>query len=301
MTEEISGLFSVLAAEERLPDFALTARILSEFNSLNSDDAGRLARHCWGFMGSNLAPGSARELACKCEAYGVKTIILPSAGLAGLKPAAFIKKAAFVNDTLNYTDGTGLSMNASAADVLVLSAAPLKEDTVKIVKSVEGPSAGAKALRLGIMAATGLPIGLGKNKEVKKEVRTSETAFTLDIILKQADNCPALLAPERKSWKPDINLKPGLANQKGGTRLRLNPAAFDFSCLKEKKTYSSQMNFCLICAALSSFAHKALKNTGLWAILEHKSLAALPYDGMEDFEKETSRLNTLAPLFFQRP
>ena len=69
---------------------------------------------------------------------------------------------------------------------------------------------------------------------------------------------------------------------------------FDFSCLKDKKTYSSQMNFNLMCAELAALAPKALKNTGLWAIIEHKPLSALPYDSMEDFEKETRRLAALA-------
>ncbi|HAH31239.1 MAG TPA: hypothetical protein DCL44_02875 [Elusimicrobia bacterium] len=255
----------MLAAEERLPDFAVTAKILSEFNSININDAGRLARHCWGILGSRLAPDSAQELTRKCEAYGVKTITLFSTGTAGFKPAALIKKASFADGSFSFTNAAGLSMNVAAADILVLSAAPHKEETVKTVKSVEGPSGGEKALRLGIMAATGLPIGMGKNKEVKKEVRTSETAFTLDIILKQ----PA-------------------------TRLRLTPADFDFSCLREKKTCSSQTNFYLLCAALSLFAPGALKNTGLWAIIEHKPLSALPYDSMEDFETETRRLAALA-------
>ncbi|MCX5785100.1 MAG: hypothetical protein NTX59_05385 [Elusimicrobia bacterium] len=262
MALSATEIYSVLITEERLPDFALTAKILSEFHSLNLNDAGRLVRHCWGLLGSGLAPDRARELAGKCEAYGIKTIILPSAGLPKLTHPALIKKAAFANNTFSYATA-GVSMNAAAADILVLSAAPLKEETVKVVKSVEGPSAGERAVRMGIMAVTGLPIGMGKSKEVKKEVRTSETSFLLDIILKQ-------------------NL-----------RLRLNPADFDFSCLKEKKTYSSHTNFNLMCAELAAFAHKALKNTGLWAILEHKPLSALPYDSMEDFEKETQRLAVL--------
>jgi len=265
MSEETSSLFSVLAAEERLPDFALTVKILSEFCRLNSNDAGHIARHCWGFMGENLSPAAAASLAEKCGTYGVKTITLPSVKMARREAPVLIKKADLGTGAFSYTGGAGLGANANFSDILVLSAAPIKEETAKIVKSVESPSSGEKALRLGIMAATGLPIGIGKSKEVKKEVKTSETAFRLDIILKQAN-----------------------------TRLRLNPAAFDFSCLKEKKTYSSQMNFKVMCAELAALAPKALKNTGLWAIIEHKPLGAAAYDGMEDFEKETSRLNMLA-------
>ena len=264
MIEDTKEAFSVLTAEERLPDLIVTAKILAEFYSINLNDTGRLARHCWGILGSDLALDSTLELARKCQEYGVRTITLPSVEVAGLKPAIVIKKAAFEDTTFSCTDAAGLSMNLETADILVMSAAPLKEETVKIIKSVEGPSAGERAVRLGVMAVTGLPIGMGKTKEVKKEVRTSETSFLLDMILKQ------------------------------NIRLRLDPSSFDFSCLKEKKTYSSQMNLFLFCAELSAFANKALKNTGLWAILEHKPLGTLPYDSMDDFEKETQRLAVLA-------
>jgi hypothetical protein len=268
MTEEKSGLFSVLAANERLPGFVPTVKIFSEFYSLNSNDAGRLARHCWGILGSDLAPERARELSLKSETCGVKTITLPSAGLTRVAAhPALIKTTVLGTDAFNCAGDANFSFSAPYADILVLSAAPLKEETTKIVKSVEGPTPGEKAVRLGVMAVTGLPIGMGNTKEVKKEVKSSETAFLLDIVLKQP-----------------------------GTRLRLNPAHFDFSCLKEKKTCSSHINFNLFCAEIAALAPKALKNTGLWAILEHKPLAALPYDSMEDFEKETRRLAALAAV-----
>jgi hypothetical protein len=76
--------------------------------------------------------------------------------------------------------------------------------------------------------------------------------------------------------------------------MRLNSSDFDFSCLKEKKTYSSQSNFRLMCAELAAFAPCALKNAGLLALLAGTTLAILPYETTADLEKETSRLSALA-------
>jgi len=116
------------------------------------------------------------------------------------------------------------------------------------------------------MAVTGLPIGMGKSKEVKKEIKSSELSFYMDIILRTNDPGPQTI------------------------HLRLSSGDFDFSCLKENKTYSSQLNLRLMCAKLSAFAPHAMKNAGLTAILESKPLTPLPYDTMDDFEKEILRL-----------
>jgi hypothetical protein len=114
------------------------------------------------------------------------------------------------------------------------------------------------------MAVTGLPIGLGKTKEVTKEVAGSELSFYMDLVLRGSS-----------------------------ARLRLASGNFDFSGLKEKKTYSSQVNFRVLCAELAAFAPGAWKNSGLLEMLAGRPLSTLPYDSLDDLEKETLRL-TLA-------
>ncbi len=269
MTEEKDGIFSVIAADERLPDFILAAKIISESRGVNRDDAGRIARHSWGFIGENLNEAAADELLARCALYGVKAVKTAAADLALIKPPLRIRKAVFAAGIFNYTDGNSLAGTAANDDILVISAAPVKEETTKTIKTTEGPSGQERAIRFGIMAVTGLPIGLGKTKEIKKEVKTSDLSFCADIVLKTAI-------------------------------LSLSSNDFDFSCLREKKTYSSQTNFRIMCAELAAFAPRALKNAGLSAILESRPLALLPYDTEGDFEKETLRLSVLARYYANR-
>ena len=265
MAEDKTGAFSVIAADERLPDFILLSKIISESRGMNRDDAGRAARHAWGFLGEGLSEDGADELLEHCEDYGVKAVKLISADLPALKPPLYITKAAFADGVFIYDDGNTLTGDAAKDDILVLAAAPVKEETTRTVKTTEGPSGQERAIRFGIMAVTGLPIGLGKTKEVKKEVKSSELSFCLDLILRTENN-----------------------------HLRLSSDDFDFSCLKDKKTYSSQINFRLICAELAAFAPRALKNACLTAILESKPLTLLPYDTKDDLEKELRRLAAIS-------
>ena len=263
---ETPETFLVFALDERLPDFALVTEIISKFLGLNRDDAAQTARHSWGFMGENLSGEKALELMQKCGTYGVEAAKIPTADLPELEIPLHIKKLEFGPDKLIYTEANGQSDTILKEDMRVLSAAPVKTETTRIIKTTEGPSAREKAIRIGIMAATGLPIGLGKNKKVEKEVKSSETSFCMDLILKD------------------------------GGRLRFGSDNFNFSCLAAETTYSSQTNFRLMAAKLSAFAPKALRNAGLWAILESKPLAPLPYDSMDDFETESLRLLALARL-----
>ena len=264
MAEEKTSVFSVIAADERLPDFILLSKIISESRGLNREDAGRAARHAWGFIGEGLERAGADELLERCGIYGVKAVKMAASDLAALKPPLYIRKAVFSGGIFNYTDGNSLAGAAEKDEVLVIAAAPVKEETTKTVKTTEGPAGAERAIRFGIMAVTGLPIGLGKTREVKKQVKSSELSFCMDLVLRTND-----------------------------LRLRLRSDDFDFSCLREKKTYSSQLNFRLMCTELSAFAPHALKNAGLTAILESKPLTLLPYDTMADLEKELLRLSAI--------
>lgn len=251
--------FWVITAGEKLPEFQLLTQALGAAFKLDRDTAAAAARHCWGLLGRDLDETAAGELAARCADLGISTLKL--AGPQPSLPAAEnIKKAVFGNGGVVFTGGGGLSLTAAPGEIEVIAAAPIKEDTLRMVKTTEGPSGREKAVRLGVMAVTGLPIGLGKSREVNKAVKSSELSFYLDLLLA------------------------------GPRRLRLSSGDFDFSCLNEKKTYSSQLNFRVLCAELAAFAPAAFKNAGLRAILEERPLTLLPYDSMADLEKETLRL-----------
>ena len=250
----------VIAAEEKAPEFAVLARLFGAAFNLDPASAAMAARHSWGVLGQNLDEAAAAGLIECCAGFGIKTLKLPSPQ-PPLPAEETIKKAVFENSEVSFAGAAWLDLKAAPGDIAILAAAPIKEETLRIVKTKEGPSDKEKAVRFGIMAVTGLPIGLGKNKEVKKEVKSSELSFYLDILLAA-----------------------------GPRRLRLASENFDFSCLKEKKTYASQLNFRLFCAELAAFAPAAFRNSGLRAILEGRPLTLLNYDSIEDLEKETRRL-----------
>ena len=231
---------------------------------LDRPTAAVQARHCWGIFGKDLDEPAAAAMIAKCAVFGIAAVKLPFAQPPRLPAPVIIKKIIFENGNFAWQGSAGEAGTAAAAEIQALAAAPLKEETLVITKTTEGPSGAEKAIRFGIMSVTGLPIGLGKSREVKKEVKGTELTFYLDILLRAESR-----------------------------RLRLSPSDFDFSCLKDKKTYSSHTNFRLLALELAAFAPGALKNTCLWAMRENKPLAGLPYDSMEDFETETSRLAVL--------
>lgn len=252
--------FMLITSEEKLPEFAVLAQVLGAALKLDRNTAAAAARHCWGLLGQDLDEAAAAALEAGCADFGVKTLRLPFPQ-PPLPPAEKIRKASFQEGAAVFACAGGEAVRAAPGEIAVLAAAPVREETSRSVKTTEGPSSQEKAIRLGIMAVTGLPIGMGSNKEVNKEVKGSELAFRLDLLLGGA-----------------------------GRRLRVTPEDFDFSCLGEKKTYSSQMNFRLLCAAAAAYAPAAAKNSGLLAILGGKPLSSLFYDSIQDLEKEELRL-----------
>lgn len=250
----------VLAADEELPPLPLLAGALAAARGLDRDTAAIEARRCWGILGCGLDETAAAGLQETCGALGVRTLRLAEEGLPRLPAPAPAKKVVFEGGLAVFTL-EGAPRPCPPASVTALAAAPVKEEFFRTVKTTEGPSSGERALRMGIMAVTGLPIGLGKSRELKKEVKGSELSFYLDLLL-----------------------------DGGRERLRVSSDDFNFSGLKEKKTFSSQVNFRLLCAELAAFAPGAARNAGLRALLAGKPLAPLPYDSLADLEKETLRL-----------
>lgn len=252
----------IFTAGEELPPVQVLARVLGAAVKTDPDTAALAARRCWGLLGAGLDAAAAAALEEQCGIFAVPVIKLAS-DLPSLPPPVPVKKVNFENGLAVFSAGTG-PVSCLPGAISVLAAAPIKEEFFRTVTATEGPSSGAKAMRLGIMAVTGLPIGLGKSREVKKNVKSSELSFYMDVVL-----------------------------DGGRVRLRLASDDLDFSGLKEKKTYSSQVNFRLLCSELAAFAPAAFKNAGLRAMLAGRPLLLLGYDSLADLEKETLRL-TLA-------
>lgn len=250
----------VITAGEKLPEFSVLAAVLGSALKLDRDTAAAAARHCWGLLGKDLTEADAAGLEAHCADSGVKTLRL-ACPQPPLPAAEKVKAVSFAGGSAVFSLSGATAVQAAPGDITVLAAAPVKQETLRSVKATEGPSSQEKAVRLGIMAVTGLPIGMGKSKEVNREVRGSEMSFFLDLLL-----------------------------DRQGRRLRVAPEDFNFSCLKANKTYSSQVNLRLFCAEAAAFAPGAARNTGLLAMLASRPLSALPYDSLEDLEREELRL-----------
>ncbi|MBI5743965.1 MAG: hypothetical protein HY952_05400 [Elusimicrobia bacterium] len=250
----------VLTAGEQPPLQPVLAAILGAAFKLDRDTAAKEARRGWGLLGRNLDDATTEKLEEAAAVYDVKLLKLPEQGLPALPAPRPAKKVIFSPGSALFTL-EGAELPCAPDRVLVLAAAPVKEEFFREIKTSEGPSSKEKAVRMGIMAVTGLPIGLGKTKETVKQVKSFETSFYMDLLL-----------------------------DGGAERLRVASDDFDFSGLKEKKTYSSQLNFRLLCAELAAFAPAAAKNAGISAILAGRPLTPLPYDGLSDLETETLRL-----------
>ena len=251
-------MFSVIFKTEKLPPVQTVSKIIYEFKQILIYDAARISNKNYGFAGENLTEPDADRLISICSKNGIEAMKVENEKIKKFNNPTTITNLSFENQNLNYKLNDAISSH-KLEDISVLACAQIEYNVSKTITTKEGPSAGEKAIRIGIMMTTGLPIGTGKGKEVKKEIKNTETTSYLDIVF--------------------IN----------EVHLRINSDHFDYSCLKEKKTYSTNMNFKLLSAQISSLCPKALKNSPLFDLIENKPLS-IRYESITDMEKDLSRL-----------
>jgi hypothetical protein len=170
--------------------------------------------------------------------------------------------------------GTGLRFSVGApavekqvsfGDIRLITFLGLREERETTVTTREGPSAGEKAAKLGILLATGIPLPIGKEQEVKKTVRSGEYFMCVDVIT--ATDC-----------------------------YRVNPDRFGFSGLSGPATWSGLDNARGFITDVSARAPQALLNRGARWVLDKKPLNTLGYDERFSYEKECRWLLQLIPL-----
>jgi hypothetical protein len=151
-------------------------------------------------------------------------------------------------------------------ELSIVGAAIFDQTTTEQKRVPEGPTATQKALNMGILMATGLPIKLGGRKQVVSKTEShSEKVCFLD-----------LCAPSRR-WRVDAQ-------------------HFDYSFLKERKTYSVFSNFKLLLADAARWAPRAIRNRGTRMLLEGNEVRQIGYSSLQDLDRELSWLLTLAAL-----
>ncbi|MEW5950659.1 MAG: hypothetical protein AB1637_02060 [Elusimicrobiota bacterium] len=255
----MSGIYFAFTKEERLPNMQKTAQVLVKSRNMILYEALSFSAKSYGFLGENIDIEEIKKIMQVCEEYRLKADYCNSEKVPVLNPVLEIKKAYFSDSLISFESGNS-EIKYDLKDLKIMAYAPICEESIKVIKEKQGPQAAEKAIRLGIMMATGLPIGLGKNKEISREIKKRETYLYLDLIF--SDN----------------------------VRIRINSENFDFSCLKEEKGYSSQINFKNFCLKIAQKAEKTWKNTAIFDLLEGALSPTLKYETLSDLEKEEKRL-----------
>lgn len=255
----MSGTYFAFTKEERLPNIQKTAQVLVKSRNMILYEALSFSAKSYGFLAENMDIEEIKKIMQVCEEYSLKADYCTGEKVPVLNPALEIKKASFLDSLILFESGNS-EIKYDLKDLKIMAYAPICEESIKVIKDKQGPQAAEKAIRLGIMMTTGIPIGLGKSKEISKEIKKRETYLYLDLIF--SDN----------------------------VRIRINSENFDFSCLKEEKGYSSQINFKNFCLKIAQKAEKTWKNTAIFDLLEGALSPTLKYETLSDLEKEEKRL-----------
>jgi hypothetical protein len=229
-------------------------------------DARQKSRRAWGFLGENLSETEASRLASVAAEAGVAARVVPAetVPLPDPLPIHWLRAAP---EALFYIPGTTETAERKVAwdRVALVAAVPLKETIshVKVVK--EGPSGAQRAVGFGLMAVTGLPIGMGKSKEVKKVTQETELFLYLDVFAMGAE---------------------------GPLRLHVDGQKFNYAVLGEARRPDIMGNFRLLLQSLDRSVAAGARNHGARGMLAGTPLAALGYETAGDYEKELRWLLT---------
>lgn len=265
-----TGSFHVLVSSSELPTTEKTAQVIARFTGGVAIDARQKAKTAWGFLGENLSEDEARRLAAVSAEMGVAARVVPGASVVHPPAPVPVHWLRAAPEGLFYIPGTTEKAERPVPweSVRLLSAAPLKETTTFTKTVKEGPTPGERAVGLGIMMVTGLPVGMGKSKEVKKTTSQTELFMYLDVFAQ---------APE------------------GPLRLHVDGQKFNYGALGDAKGHDIFGNLRLLMQGVHGGLPPAtLRNHGVRGMLAGKPLSSLGYETQNDYEKEIRWLLTIS-------
>ncbi|MBK8574712.1 MAG: hypothetical protein IPN90_03190 [Elusimicrobia bacterium] len=226
-------------------------------------DAQRLARHAWGFLGQNLDESAARVLVSSSAAAGMKAFAVTDQEIPPLHEPASAHGVIFEEARMSLSVGIPSTLRSlDLSQIQLLSVACLRRDSFVTKTTKEEVSTGRRMAGLGIMLATGIPVGMGKAKETQKTVAETEWVLFLDIF-------------------------------GDGGRWRVVPAGFDFSGLGSEKGSVGPDNLRRFLLLLHKRAPSAFLNRGARWWLEGRPLNTAGYDEVSDVDQESRWLLTL--------
>ncbi len=265
MAEEAIPYVVLLRQPEKIA-FPALAAVLARARGCPTLDALAVARSCWGILEEDHAEAAAQRLSASLIAAGFESLALPQNLIADLPPEVAVVKADLASQTSGFCTADGELH--PAVDTRLLCAAIFKRSVTQTIKVQKDISFTDKALQVGLLMATGLPIGMSRmRKEVDKTVVGSELWGVLDLIL---------MAPLR--------------------RLRVLSDGFDYSCLNEDKAYDTMSNFRVLACRLAALWPEAGRNRGLRFILDSRPQRDMGYESLADLERESRALLTVSGL-----
>lgn len=260
--------YAVLLSRPESPNPAAVARALSRFRKIPAQDAARDAWLSWGIVADGLDASRARELCSELEREGMGGMVLPAGSLAELPPArpAACAELSAASCRFEFRDG---EPELIAWDRVSLLAALGFQQSSSAPSGMErGPGMAQKALQVGLMLATGLPIRFGGGKRAAWAPRESlELVFYLDILAGPATS-----------------------------RIRIDGQSFDYSCLDDRMTYDAPANFRFFVSELSRRAVSAARNHGVRVLLEGRPMREMGYRSLGDMERECRWMLTMAGI-----
>lgn len=265
MTESPLRYAVLLARQEDLKQPEI-AKALAVFQKIPLQDAARLARNAWGIQADNLTKEAADIFAMHLKQVGVESVVLPQGLIEDLPLAAPTKSLEFL------LNGIQAHLNSIQKEILageqirLIAAVGLKETLTTTVKVNVGPSTVQRAASLGLWMS-GIPLTIGKSREVEQKKQTTELFFYLDLCLRK---------PVR--------------------RFRIDAQHFDFSCLKARMGFSAPQNFRTLVLEMIRLFPQALKNRGAQVLLDGAPVPSMGYDAIADLDRESRWLLTLDSL-----
>lgn len=223
--------------------------------------------NCWGIVADDLNETVARKLAGELEISGIDTKVIPKESIVKLPEIESLDKIEIQEDVLSIFIDEKEDETVTWDKITLIAAAKIEHTEIETTVTKKGPGAGAKIARMGIMMTTGMPIGIGKTKEVKKTKKIYKSNFYIDLFLKD---------PRR--------------------RLRIDAEKFDYTCLKERMLYNLYGNFRLLISVLKNKATQAALNSGALFYLDPQSINPPAYGSLSDLTREARAIITIQIL-----
>jgi len=262
----------ILAKQDGLQDRTRIMQVFREYTRINPDISEVAAKHSAGFIAEKISREEVFAVGKICMNNNVEIFIVTDASTAVLPKADNCRYISCLSEEFGYSlDGTAKNI-IEWSDVAVVCAGIIEEEKVTTTKHKEGPSAAQKLGSMAITMTTGLPIPLGRAKEVTKKVMETIVTNYLELII----------------YPPAPGQTP--------LRLKMNQDNIDYSYLAARREYSSPGNFRLVLEDIDKYAVKALRNHVFYSIIKKEPASLSRYEDYRYLEKELRWLMTLRQM-----